>query len=139
MSVVLATPVVENDKDFLYPCFGLCCCVISVDTNFPSCLGSATSLTLCCSAIDVVCCKPSVHPGTFCVCFKLDAELIPFGVCIKSKSSICCIDSRISLPPDDSVPCTLIFMFWTCFALNSMSCQCCSSLTQIQTISAKAM
>ena len=124
-----------NDK--LYPCCGVCCFLMSIDTDCPRCFGADSSLTVCCAEIKLLCCKPSsvlTQPPSFCTLIHLNVEVIPFSVCIKSHSSICCLDSRISIPPlAEEVPCALIGLFWSCAVHNKMACKCCVNFTNLTT------
>ena len=90
-----------------------------------------TSLTLLCFDIDLLCCK-KLDESHYCRCLNLKFDISPFSVCIKSKSQIFCCDSRLSLPPDESVPCGLNLFFLNCCWKNLCVCSCCKTIEYLE-------
>lgn len=120
-----------NVVDALIPFLGAYCFVCSCYTEYPACMGVETDQTICCLLNELRLCKPSTVDNRCLQCVNFNLEVVPFGVCVKSRSQVCCIDSRISLPPDDEVPALLTCFFWTCAYKHRIFCRCCSKLGDI--------
>jgi len=135
------TPIGPNEQiqEFLWPFLSCCCCVDSIYTEFPTLIGTASELTCCCVLLEVVTCKPAKDPTArdpplFCTCLKGEASIIEFGVCLKSRLQCCCIDCRISLPPDDSVPCSAGICGIVCCYKYGFMLECCRNWKELEKI-----
>jgi hypothetical protein len=113
----------------LVPCLGLCCCFLSFYTEIPDCFGTVCESSVCCVNNRTLLCKTGKEEDVYCRCLALECDVLGCKTCIKvstavvyplsyyafahtffllqSRSQICCLDLRISLPPSEQVPCLI--------------------------------
>ena len=136
-----ATVIINSNAGFdagenLYPYAACVLCINSCYITKPRhlCWGVNCEITACCTTWDVQACKPSAVPDTWCTCIKLAVDCHKTTVCIKSKTQVCCLDSRAAIPPDEKeVPCMLNLAGLTCCYANAATCRCCTTLSSLET------
>jgi len=132
----------------LVPCLGVGCCIFSMYTELPDCLGSVCNNVICCIACKIMTCKASKEPDVFCKCISTDCDIVPFSTCCKAQGQTFCIDMRVSFPPSDQIPCLLTLCCLTVRLLSSISPLClvnfvflirCSAATSITALASAAL
>mmetsp|Transcript_15266 Transcript_15266/g.25462 ORF Transcript_15266/g.25462 Transcript_15266/m.25462 type:complete len:179 (+) Transcript_15266:123-659(+) len=121
----------DVDVKNLVPCLGLCCCIFSCFTELPDCLGTVCESTVCCLQFTAMLCKTGKEEDVCCKCCAIDCDVVGCNVCVQSRSQICCIDLRASLPPNDKMPCLLTLVFCTCCYDFQPACACCKDIREI--------
>eukprot|EP01040_Poterioochromonas_malhamensis_P011283 gene11283-12292_t len=116
----------------LVPCLGVGCCIFSMYTELPDCLGSVCNNVICCIACKIMTCKASKEPDVFCKCISTDCDIVPFSTCCKAQGQTFCIDMRVSFPPSDQIPCLLTLCCLTCCYKYNCTCKCCTDVLDIE-------
>ncbi len=114
------------------PCFGIECCIISLFCKFPDCISLESQNTACCTMNHLSCCQIPNTPGKCFVCFNINCELVNYEICLKSRSQVFCLDTRISFPPSLEVPCICNLFGLTLMYRNQYYCRCCDKLGNIE-------
>jgi len=123
----------EVDSSQLIPWLGSCCFICSFFCKWPTCVGAVSNQTCCCFANNIMLCKQNaLNKDSYMICCRIDCEMIRPRVCVLSRTQLCCLDTRISCPPTESVPCMINVCFWTCVYKNLMFCRCCSKLNTLE-------
>ena len=106
----------------------------SVYPSYPACFGAICEITCCCLACDVMMCKPTEgHPDHYCTALRAQIDFTKVTVCMKSRTQICCLDSRAAIPPDErEVPCMVSMLGLTCLYANHQTCRCCATLSSLE-------
>ena len=135
----------EVDVSSLYPIAASYCCIISLFPQWPGititstttttnntiidCLGCAGRNTICCIQNDLILCKRSLNEHSYCLCLKLEFECIPCQTCILSRTQLCCVDTRIAIPPESQQVAPVANL---CGLSCYPKCSCCSKLDALQ-------
>ncbi len=122
----------ETLLENIRPCFGIECCIISLFCKFPDCISMESQNTACCTKNELACCQVPNTPGKCLVCFNVNCELVNFEICLKSRSQLFCLDTRISFPPSDEVPCICNVVGLTLMYRNKCYCRFCDRLGNIE-------
>jgi hypothetical protein len=98
----------------LTACCALGCCICSLYSKVPDCIGTHSKGQALCMELECLTCKSSSNEGSLCICCKNELECIKPTVCIKLTAQVCCVDNRCSVPCDEEVPPILACLGLTC-------------------------